>query len=548
MNKPRILYWLPAILLCAYAFTEGFLIISGKQMDLFAAVFRKVNEEYVDAPSGTYLLKKGIDGMCKELDPYTVLFTENEITDYRLRTKGKYGGIGLNIENVGDSLVVTELLSGQAAEKAGIRVGDRIIKVASLPTSNKKAEDISPLISGAPGTFVSLDIHRSGLDHSIHFEIVREEVKMNSVPYYKLLEGDIAYLQLSGFTENCSRDVADALSKMNKTASLKGIIIDLRDNGGGLLEEAVKIVGFFVPKGTLVVTMKGKIPSARQTHRTEADPLYLSTPLSILINGHSASASEIVAGALQDLDRAVLVGEKSYGKGLVQITKPLSMGNQIKVTIAKYYIPSGRCIQKLDYAHRDADGKAIAKKESENKAFYTLNAKRTVREGGGIDPDLTVKGVGADENLKTLIESKWNASFIGFYQTTKLQKEDTSLRKGLSPLTWETYLNYLSLHENYFSSNYGTSIQRLDNIATAEHWTPTQNNEWQNIKRQLRFKPALIAKQHKEEAEKQLKRELMRALLGEATAQAYWVENDIVLKASWDIIKAPSIYNDFFKR
>lgn len=548
MKLQKLKYWLPAIVLLAYAFTESFLVISGRQMDLFAAVFRKVNEEYVDAPSGTMLLKKGIDGMCKELDPYTVLFTENEITDYRLRTKGKYGGIGLNIENVGDSLVVTELLEGQAAAKAGIKIGDRLIEVAGISTDHRKAEDISPLISGTPGTFVKLNIQRSGTKEIKQFEILREEVKMNSVPYYKLLNGDIAYLQLSGFTENCSRDVADALQKMNKIAPLKGIVIDLRDNGGGLLEEAVKIVGFFVPKETLVVTMKGKIPDARQTHRTPVDPIYPNTPLSILINGHSASASEIVAGALQDLDRALIVGEKSYGKGLVQVTKPLSMGNQIKVTIAKYYIPSGRCIQKLDYAHRDAEGKASTKKENDKKEFYTLVNKRKVLEGGGIDPDISVSSYDKNEALKQLMETHWNASFIGLYQSLAVSSEDTLAKESISNSTWSLYLKFLVDHQRMFQSNDVTTIQKLDAIATANHWSAEQKSSWLEIKSQLQFNPRKIASQNEATLQKFLKKQILTAIKGPAIAQAFWVGADPVLQEAIRVIGQEPIYNNFFKR
>ncbi len=548
MKLNKLKYWLPALVLLAYAFTESFLVISGRQMDLFAAVFRKVNEEYVDAPSGTMLLKKGIDGMCKELDPYTVLFTENEITDYRLRTKGKYGGIGLNIENIGDSLVVTELLEGQAAAKAGIKIGDRIIQVAGVPTDHRKSEDISPLISGTPGSFVQIDVHRCGVIGAKHFEILREEVKMNSVPYYKLLKGDIAYLQLSGFTENCSRDVTDALQKMSKIAPLKGIIMDLRDNGGGLLEEAVKIVGFFVPKETLVVTMKGKIPDARQTHRTPVDPIYPNTPLSILINGHSASASEIVAGALQDLDRALIIGEKSYGKGLVQVTKPLSMGNQIKVTIAKYYIPSGRCIQKLDYAHRDADGKASTKKDDDKKEFYTLVNKRKVLEGGGIDPDITITNYDNNPSLKQLFETHLNASFIGLYQSLPYPAEDTLVTTKISNQTWHLYLSYLSGHQKQFQSNYSTTIQKLDGIATTDHWNSEQKNNWSKIKTQLQFNPQKIASQNEEILQKFLKKEILSALKGAALAQAFWVQADPVMQEATRVISQESIYNNFFKR
>lgn len=548
MKLQQLKYWLPVLLLTAYAFSESFLVISGKQMDLFAAVFRKVNEEYVDAPSGTILLKKGIDGMCKELDPYTVLFTENEITDYRLRTKGKYGGVGLNIENIGEDIVVTELLEGQAAAKAGIKIGDKIIQVAGISAAHRKVEDISPLISGAPGTFVQLDIQRSGLSSSKHFEILREEVKMNSVPYYKLLNGDIAYLQLNGFTENCSRDVADALQKMNKTAPLKGIIIDLRDNGGGLLDEAVKIVGFFVPKGTLVVTMKGKIPDARQTHRTPSEPIYPNTPLSILINGHSASASEIVAGALQDLDRAILVGEKSYGKGLVQVTKPLSMGNQIKVTIAKYYIPSGRCIQKLDYVHRDAEGKAIAKKENDKKEFFTLVNKRKVLEGGGIDPDINMATYDNNASLKQLLESHLNAAFIGYYQANEIVSEDTLAQPQISEQTWSSYLNYLAMHEKLFQSSYSSSIKKIDGISSSEHWTEAQQKEWTKIKSQLAYNPKKFASNNKALLQKILKKDILSALKGGAAAQAFWVLEDPVLQESMKLISQESAFNNFFKR
>jgi len=294
--------------------------------------------------------------------------------------------------------------------------------------------------------------------------------------------------------------------------------------------------------------MKGKIPDARQTHRTPEDPVFPNTPLSILINGHSASASEIVAGALQDLDRAVLVGEKSYGKGLVQVTKPLSMGNQIKVTIAKYYIPSGRCIQKLDYAHRDAEGKASTKKENDKKEFYTLVSKRKVLEGGGIDPDIIVNGYDKNEALKQLLESHLNASFIGVYQSFNVPAIDTATSSQISTATWSSYLTFLELHQKQFPSIYSSSIQKLEGIASNEHWTAAQKNTWSAIKSQLQFNPKKIAMENQALLQKVLKREIMSALKGAALAQAFWVQEDPILQESLKVLVDANIYNNSLKR
>ena len=337
-----------------------------KSLELMDQIYEHLDMYFVDEVAHGKLSKTAIDAMLKELDPYTVYYHEANIEDYRLMTTGQYGGIGALIGTMDNDIYITDPYEGNPAQKAGLQAGDKILRIDKKSFSGKTVEEASNALKGPKGTQVSLEVERNG--KAIVVDVMRDEIKIPDTPYAGMLSEKTGYVSLSSFTQTAGEEVKKNIQEL-QAKGMKNMILDLRGNGGGLLMEAVKIVGFFVPKGQVVVTTKGRSKQENMVYKTLEAPIAEKLPLVILIDEGSASASEIVAGALQDLDRAILVGEKSYGKGLVQVTKPLSMGNQIKVTIAKYYIPSGRCIQKLDYVHRDADGNILKNIKASNLAI-----------------------------------------------------------------------------------------------------------------------------------------------------------------------------------
>lgn len=357
-----------------------------KNLDIFFSLFREVNTFYVDEINPDKIIKTGIDNMLKTLDPYTVYYSESEADDFSFMTTGKYGGIGSLISNIGGYAVITVVYKGFPADLAGIKAGDRLMKVDGVSLKGLTSRDVSEKLKGNPGTTISLTIERNGSE--IDYSLRRERIAIPPVPYYGMIDEATGYIRFTNFTQNCVEDVRSALVSL-KTRNPKQIILDLRGNPGGLLTEAVEIVSLFVAPGNEVVTTKGKVKQFDEEFRTIKAPVDEKIPLAVIINSGSASAAEIVAGAIQDLDRGVVVGQRSYGKGLVQITRPLSYNTQLKVTTARYYIPSGRCIQALDFSHPNEDGSVGIIPDSLISEFRTRNG-RIVKDGGGITPDIVV--------------------------------------------------------------------------------------------------------------------------------------------------------------
>lgn len=398
-----------------------------KSLDIFTTLFKEVNAYYVDEVEPRKLVDKGINSMLESLDPYTHYIPEEDLEAFSIQTTGQYAGIGALIGQINKKTVVTHPYFGFAAYRQGVRVGDEFIQVDGQDVKGRPTTEVSALLKGKPKTSVELVLRREGVKENLTFRIERERIKISNVVYEGMIDNNLGYIKLDDFTPGAGKEVEDAVVRLKKSGA-KSLILDLRDNPGGLLYEAVNIVNVFIPKGKEVVSTKGKVQEWNKTYTTLNDPIDQDIPLAILTSGGSASAAEIVAGALQDYDRAVLVGQRTFGKGLVQTTRPLSYNAQLKVTTAKYHIPSGRCIQALDYAHRKQDGSVERFADSVKTAFKTASGRK-VFDGGGLDPDVAV----SSETLGA-IGSELIASSFSFDYATKYVAEH-----GASPATMKGF-------------------------------------------------------------------------------------------------------------
>ena len=370
------------------SFVDNYFEIA-KHLDIFTTLYKELNTFYVDETIPGDLMKKGIDEMLKSLDPYTTYIPETEIEDFKFMTTGQYGGIGAMITTMDDYVIISEPYEGFPAQKSGLMAGDKILEINGLSAKSKTTEEVSKILKGQPNTSVNLLIERK--NNSTPFEVTfnREKVSVPSIPYSDFIDDGIGYIRLRSFTRNCALELKNSILELKKNQNLTGLILDLRSNPGGLLNESVDIVNLFIDKGEEVVSTRGKIKSWDKKYIANKNPLDSDIPLVILINSSSASASEIVSGSIQDLDRGIIIGQRSYGKGLVQQTRKLSYNSQLKLTVAKYYIPSGRCIQALDYSHRNQDGSVGKIPDSLMTTYKTRNG-RMVKDGGGILPDIVI--------------------------------------------------------------------------------------------------------------------------------------------------------------
>ncbi|MCB0739025.1 MAG: S41 family peptidase, partial [Bacteroidetes bacterium] len=400
--KRRILYFaLPAFSILLLAAADQYYEIA-KHIDIMVSVYKEVDANYVDEINHAKIMRKGIDAMLADLDPYTVFYSESEVEDYKFQQTGVYGGIGANIGQKSGKFTVLEIYKGFAADKAGMLPGDVLIEVDGKDVTDSKVKDLGPFLKGEPNTEVSIKFQRMGEPTPKIVTFNREEVKVDNVSFAKKLSNQIGYIKFSNFRDGGALEVKKHLSEFKKEG-IAGLILDLRGNPGGLLREAVELVNLFVKKGEIVVTTKGKNTYNNRTYTTNQSPYDLELPIVVLIDENSASASEIVSGSLQDYDRAIIVGNTSFGKGLVQNVVPLTYNTQVKVTISKYYIPSGRCIQRLDYASKDDDGEVHAFPDSLKQEFATAGG-RLVYDGAGVDPDIEVEDQKPNEVVQGLID------------------------------------------------------------------------------------------------------------------------------------------------
>ncbi|WP_375416400.1 S41 family peptidase [uncultured Hymenobacter sp.] len=419
MNRKKLLPLLALTGASLFAFrpagdNERFFEIA-KNLDIFVTLFKEVNTYYVDEITPAKLVKTGIDAMLKSLDPYTNYIPEDDIEDYRTLTTGQYGGIGISTPvKRGGKMVVRTVYEGYPAQKAGLLPGDEIISINGVSIEKKSDADVSKMLKGQAQSVVKLAVTRYGQDKPVELTITRDRIQVENVPYVGMISPEIGYFRLGGFTVDAGREVRAAVAKL-KEQGAKKLVFDIRGNPGGLLNEAVNVSNLFIDKGLDVVSTKGKVTEWNKTYKALDTPLDTQIPIAIVTSNRSASASEIVSGVLQDYDRAVVVGERTFGKGLVQATRPLSYNSQLKVTTAKYYIPSGRCIQEIDYAHRAEDGGLTKFPDSLRTAFKT-QAGRTVYDGGGVAPDVDVPDREIADITRVLLQKSYLFDFATRYR------------------------------------------------------------------------------------------------------------------------------------
>ena len=390
-----------------------------RNLDIFNSIYKELQVFYVDSIDAEKSINTAIGAMLNDIDPYTEYIPAKDQDSFLTMTSGEYGGIGSYITERNGKVYISEPFENSPAHKAGLRAGDHIVKINNDTTAGWTSSKVSENLKGQAGTSLRIEVKRPYVvDSMLTFDIVREKIQVSAVPYYGVIKDNIGYIYLTSFTETAAKEVRDALIDLKKDPRVKSIILDLRGNGGGLLESAVKIVGLFVPKNTEVLRTRGKGHLSEKVYKTTSKPVDTEIPLAVFIDGSSASSSEITAGALQDLDRAVIIGSRSYGKGLVQSTRQLPYDGLLKVTIAKYYIPSGRLIQAIDYSHRNPDGSVARIPDSLTNLFKTKHG-REVRDGGGITPDVKIEWDKMNRLTYNIIRDLWAFNYANrFYATT----------------------------------------------------------------------------------------------------------------------------------
>lgn len=506
-----------------------------RNLDIFATLFKEVNALYVDDVNPNTLVRTGIDAMLGSLDPYTNYIPEDEVEDFRTMNTGQYGGIGAITRDIGNRTVVTMIMEGFAAQKGGLKIGDEIIGIDDISLNDITREESAQLMKGQVGTPLRLTVKRYGEKEPLELTFEREKIKVGNVPHYEMVTDDVGYIQLTDFTPDASKEVREALLAL-KEQGATSMILDLRGNPGGLLMEAVNVTNLFIPKGQKVVSTKGKIPENNLSYETLNPPVVGDMPLAVLINRGSASASEIVAGTIQDYDRGVILGEKSFGKGLVQVSRQLSYNSQLKVTTAKYYTPTGRCIQVLDYTHRREDGSVGAIPDSLKQTFKTTNG-RTVYDGGGIDPDINTESM----ELSPLAEALAAQGHIFDYATEYAYSHPelpNPTAFALKDSDYQQFVNWMKERSYSYVSMLETDLSELEDELTRERYYDAVKDQLKQIHDKIRQNRNDELIRHKD----QIKR-----LLEQDIVSRYYLEKGKVeagIKYDQGINKAVEILHD----
>lgn len=483
-KKKLAIYLSISMLLGLFAFTKADekMFEIARNLDMFASIYKEINTYYVDEINPSKIIRTGIDDMLGSLDPYTNYISEDEIEDYRTMTTGQYGGIGSVIGKHDNKTVVIMPYPNSPAALAGLKIGDIILEIDDKKLDEKENTEVSKFLKGQANTVVKLLVERYGEKEKLQITITRKQIKLENVPYYGMLTSEIGYLQLSEFMSNAAKDVETAIKELKKTGA-KSIVFDLRANPGGLLNEAVDISNLFIPKGKEVVITKGKIADWNKTYTALNQPLDQDIPVVILINGRSASASEIVSGVIQDYDRGVIIGQKSYGKGLVQSTRPLPYNSQIKLTVAKYYTPSGRCIQAIDYSHRNEDGSVSKFADSLKTAFKTKNG-RTVYDGGGVTPEIIVEKKDPSQIAMSLVGKSHIFNFAtkyAFEHKTIVSAKDFKL----TDTEYADFVKFVSDKDYDYKTKVESNLEELISTAKKEEYYDGIKDKIESLKNQI---------------------------------------------------------------
>lgn len=501
-----------------------------KSLDIYFNLFRELNFYYVDGVDPEKLINTSIDAMLESLDPYTTYIPESEMADFKFQTTGQYGGIGALIRKNGDFAIISEPYENFPADKSGIKAGDIILEIEGKSVKGKNISDISDMLKGIPGTDVKVEVNRPGFEKPIKIKMTREKITIPNVPYYGIIGDSIGYIKLASFTTGAGIDVKNALLVL-KIKNVKSILLDLRNNPGGLLGEAVEVSNVFLPRNQLVVSTKGKVKEACKDYYTENNPIDTTIPLAILVNRGTASASEIVAGTLQDLDRAIIIGQRTFGKGLVQQTRPLGYNSQLKVTIAKYYIPSGRCIQALDYSHRNEDGSVGYIPDSLISEFKTKGGRK-VFNGGGIQPDIKVD-VETLSNITFILYSK---SFIFDYATQfafKHKSISEPVKFEISDSIYSDFNKFLEGKDFDYTTKTEESLKALIAMAKREKYYSQAVNQIDSLKSSFAHDKNKDLQTFKNEISELLKEEIItRYFYQKGRIEVSLIDDPEVIKAS----------------
>jgi carboxyl-terminal processing protease len=529
-------------------FTVGFSTLKNKDLelvknlDIYYTLFRELNMFYVDETDPEKLVTTSIDAMLASLDPYTTYIPESDMDDFQFQTTGEYGGIGSLIRRSGDQIMIAEPYDGFPAAKAGIRAGDIILNVDGVSTQKMAIESVSDQLKGKPGTELKLTIERYGVTDPFDVKLTREKIAIPNVPYYGMLHNGIGYIRLSDFRTGASNEVAQALTALKKEQDLNSLVLDLRSNPGGLLIEAVRICNLFVDKGEEIVSTRGKMTQWDSDYTTTSEPLDTEIPLVILVNRGSASASEIVAGALQDLYRGVIVGQRTFGKGLVQTSRPLKYNAQLKVTTAKYYIPSGRCIQALDYSHRNEDGSVGMIPDSLISEYETKNG-RLVYDGGGIQPDVEA----VSETLSEISAQLYTQGMFFDFATRFRNTHDEIDSPELFSLSDEDYASFEAfLQENKFEFR-TSSEEAFDNLvksAKREKYYELAEDEFSSLEKKLSHNNMKDLETFKDEIRQLLTEEIVSRYYYHEGRILSQIQKDTQLEKAEEVLNTPGMTNE----
>jgi len=524
-----------AFAIVLWSFNDDLFQIS-KNLDVFASVYKEINLNYVDEINPSKLVKTGVDAMLEGLDPYTEFVPESEIEDYKLKyVSTQYGGIGASIFSRNKKVIISEVSEGFPAQKADIHPGDELVKINDIVLEGKTSDQVSALLKGSKGAPIKLLIKRDNVSEPIEKDLIRDEIKQPNVSYFGMVEGNMGYIKLDKFLENSGDEVTNALVTLKKN-NPSGIILDLRSNGGGILQEAVKIVNLFVAKDVEVVSQKGKVKDKNYTYRTYNAPIEPNLPLVVLVNNHSASASEIVAGSLQDLDRAVIIGQRSYGKGLVQQTFNGAYNSLIKITIAKYYTPSGRCIQALDYTHRNADGSVDKVADSLMHEYKTKDG-RSVYDGSGIYPDVFMPQERFANITQVLVGKLLVFDYATQYRNAHPKISDPK-NFALSDAEYADFVKYLSNKDYKYNNRSEKVLAELKTEADKDKEFADIKPEYDALKAKLATAKSNDLQQHKDEIKQVLENEI---------ASRYYYEKgrfECNFKYDKELAQAAKVMND----